>query len=91
VFGYKYKGIFSPASAGIADVSDLFHHSRSEGGLWGEREPTQEEMNLMVDEIRLAYQKTFGDEAYAQAVSEKERKLTADRLAKRGNQGMLIE
>ncbi|MBK8149577.1 MAG: hypothetical protein IPK58_15585 [Acidobacteria bacterium] len=38
------------------------------------REPTDEEMNLMVDEIRVRYRTTFGEEAYNQAVSEEQRK-----------------
>jgi len=33
---------------------------------------------------------TFGQEAYEQAVSEEQRKLTAERLARRGAEGMLI-
>lgn len=85
VYATQYQGILSPASALVNDAVDLWNHSAEE-----DREPTEAEMNLMVDEMRLAYQETFGQEAYEQAVSEEERKLTAERLARRGSEGMLI-
>ena len=53
------------------------------------REPTTDEMNTMVDEIRYRFQQTYGQAAYEQAASEGERKATAERLAKSGTKGML--
>lgn len=44
------------------------------------RKPTDAEMNLMVDEIRMAYKKTFGKAAYERAVSASERNLTDERM-----------
>lgn len=44
----------------------------------------------MVDEIRYRFQQTYGQAAYEQAVSESERKATAERLAKRKTEGMLV-
>lgn|GEM_PF-6281473 len=45
------------------------------------REPTQDEMNLMVDEMRMRFRQTYGQDAYNSAVSEDERKKTAERMA----------
>ena len=70
--------------AAAAVVGGLIDHKETES-----RDPTDEEMNLMVDEIRMRYRETFGDEAYITAVSEDERKKTEIRLAKRGTEGML--
>ncbi len=91
VFTYKYQGGMIGASDLVKDGIDNINHSVREGGLWGDRQPTDAEMNLMVDEMRLAYQQTFGQKAYEQAVTEPERKLTEDRLAGRGSVGMLIK
>jgi RHS repeat-associated protein len=44
------------------------------------RQPTQEEMNAMIDELRMRYLHTYGREAYEQAVSKEEREATAKRL-----------
>ncbi len=87
------SGAAAGATGGIGGVlggvvgtvgAAMYQHGQEES-----REPTQAEMNLMVDELRLNYQQTYGQEAYNQAVSEDQRKLTADRLAKRGTDGML--
>ncbi|MGB7069307.1 MAG: RHS repeat-associated core domain-containing protein, partial [Pyrinomonadaceae bacterium] len=86
VYALRYQGILSPASALVEDIAAANQHRATE-----EREPTEAEMNLMVDEMRLGYQQTFGQEEYEQAVSEDQRKLTAGRLAKRGSAGMLIK
>jgi hypothetical protein len=47
------------------------------------REPTTDEMNLMVDEIRTQYRNVYGDEQYRLAVSESERKATEARILAR--------
>lgn len=45
------------------------------------RPPTPDEMNLMVDEMRMAYRKTFGQEAYERDVKEADRRETESRMA----------
>lgn len=44
------------------------------------RPPTPEETNTMVDQMRMRYLQTFGQEAYEQAVSREERDATERRL-----------
>lgn len=77
-------GTLGGAAAGV--IIGSRQHSKIE-----ERSPTDDEMNSMVDEMRLAYQETFGITPYTQAVSEAKRNETASRLAKRGSKGMLIK
>ncbi|HEX7772178.1 MAG TPA: RHS repeat-associated core domain-containing protein, partial [Pyrinomonadaceae bacterium] len=54
---------------------DMAAHSGEEA-----RPPTPEEMNTMVDQMRMRYLQTFGQEAYEQAVSREERNATERRL-----------
>ena len=49
------------------------------------RPPTPEEMNTMVDQMRMSYLQTFGREEYERAVSREEREATERRL-RRQNQ-----
>ncbi|MBK7704654.1 MAG: hypothetical protein IPJ30_02460 [Acidobacteria bacterium] len=75
----------NPIAGAVATVVvDLLQHKETES-----REPTDDEMNSMVDEIRMRYRETFGEEAYSTAVSQDERERTEGRLAKRGTEGML--
>jgi RHS repeat-associated protein len=54
---------------------DMAAHSAEES-----RDPTQDEMNTMVDQMRMRYLQTLGQEAYEQAVSREERQATERRL-----------
>jgi hypothetical protein len=65
---------------------DMIMHSEGEA-----RNPTSDEMNQMVDEMRLRFYETYGEEAYNQAVPEEQRQLTMERLTKRGITGMLYK
>jgi anti-sigma-K factor RskA len=47
---------------------DLNNHANSEAG-----QPTDQEMNRMVDDLRMQYLNAFGREKYEQAVSPEER------------------
>lgn len=84
VYNVEYQGILSPASDLVGDITGLYEHGKTE-----EREPTEAEMNLMVDEIRVNFQQTYGNELYERFVSKEERKATADRVAKHGTDEML--
>ena len=70
--------------AGIGAYSTTTEHSKIES-----RKPTDDEMNAMVDEMRLAFQITFNGTAIAVSTSEMNR--TDARLSKRGDKGMLIK
>ncbi|MGD9628009.1 MAG: RHS repeat domain-containing protein [Pyrinomonadaceae bacterium] len=54
------------------------------------RAPNATEENLMVDEIRLAFQSVYGSSAYEQSVSEEERRRTQQRQSQGRQGGMLI-
>jgi len=47
-----------------------------------ERDPTEDETNHMIDEMRLRFYETCGEDAYNRAVSQAEREATADRLGR---------
>jgi len=68
----------------LAFQVDMEEHTRQES-----RQPTQQEMNQMVDEMRLRFYEVYGDELYQRAVPDEERDRTAERLGQRGTQGML--
>jgi hypothetical protein len=75
---YLDLAVISPAAADIRYGLDMAEHKEDEA-----REPTQDEMNAMVDEMRMRYLHTFGQEAYEQAVSKEEREATERRLKKK--------
>ena len=56
-------------------TADMAAHDAGE-----DREPTQQEMNTMVDQMRMYYLKTFGREEYERAVSREEREATERRV-----------
>ncbi len=64
---------------------DVDEHSEKE-----EREPTQSEMDLMVDRMRMLYRDTYGQAAYELAVTEDERKKTSDRISQRSTDGRAL-
>lgn len=70
--------------AGIGAYSTTTEHSKIEA-----RKPTDDEMNAMVDEMRLAFEITFN--ATVGAVSSPKMQETVARLGKRGYTGMLIK
>lgn len=81
--GGGVAGAIIGAGAGVA--SSQADHINTES-----RDPTPDEMNTMVDEIRYRFQQTYGQAAYEQAVSETERRATTERLAGLGTGGMLV-
>jgi hypothetical protein len=63
-------------AAALSDYkTDMDAHTKEES-----REPTEDEMNTMVDQMRMHYLKTFGREEYERAVSREEREATERRL-----------
>jgi hypothetical protein len=76
-------GIGAGAVAGVG-ISNA-QHIYAESG-----DPTTEQENQMVDEIRYAFQQVYGQEAYARSVSEEERRATSERLSAGRPQGMLV-
>lgn len=64
---------------------DMLDHANGE-----EREPTEDEANHMIDEMRLRFYETFGEDAYNRAVSQAEREATADRLARMNDMRLLL-
>lgn len=71
---YTDLGTVVPLVAGGLFAADMLGHSEEE-----ERKPTTEEMNEMVDVLRLRFQRAFGDELYNQAVPEDQRRETEQR------------
>jgi hypothetical protein len=71
-----YKTLFAISPAlGIAAFKEAMDaHAAKEA-----REPTEDEMNHMVDDLRMQYLNTFGREMYEQAVSPEEREATERR------------
>jgi RHS repeat-associated protein len=65
-------------------VTDMAQHANGES-----RNPTETEMNQMVDEMRLRFYEVYGEDAYNRAIPVEERKRTEERLGQRGTRGML--
>lgn len=59
-------------------AADMLDHSITES-----RQPTEEEMNDMVDALRLRYRASFGEDAYNRAVLEEDRIKTEERQKER--------
>lgn len=75
--GYAALGL-APVGAVVAlnnYSEDMAAHEAAEA-----RPPTPEEMNTMVDQMRMHYLQTFGREEYERAVSREEREATERRL-----------
>ena len=72
-------GITNPAHSLVAFVTGMKEHGDEESS-----EPTGEEMTHMVDLMRLRFYRAFGAGAYNEAVSEDQRRQTAERLGKQG-------
>jgi hypothetical protein len=73
------RGITNPGQSILGFGLGMQEHGNEES-----RRPTDEEMTGMVDTLRLRYYRAFGADAYNEAVSPEERKLTAERLGQRG-------
>jgi RHS repeat-associated protein len=71
-----YKALFAvnPVLGIVAYDAAMDAHTEEES-----RAPTQDEMNHMVDDLRMQYLNTFGREMYEQAVSPEEREATERR------------
>jgi RHS repeat-associated protein len=65
-------------AAGIGTVANSVE-SQNEHGDKESREPTEEEMNHMVDDMRMQYLNAFGREMYEKAVPQSEREATERR------------
>lgn len=68
--GYKLLGPVGIVAFGL----DMNDHANVEA-----REPTEAEMNQMVDDLRMQFLNAFGREAYERAVPEEDRKQTEER------------
>jgi hypothetical protein len=77
--GYTLLGLVSPVAGAIAFGVDMNDHANSEAG-----QPTTQEMNQMVDDLRMQFLNAFGREAYERAVPEEDRKQTDERKRKQG-------
>jgi RHS repeat-associated protein len=71
---YKELFVINPVGAIVAYKDSMDVHGTIEA-----RPPTEEEMNQMVDDMRMQYLNTFGREMYEQAVSPEERAATERR------------
>jgi anti-anti-sigma regulatory factor len=65
---FKAMFLINPVTAALAYKEAIDAHGAEEA-----REPTQDEMNRMVDDMRMQYLNRFGREMYEQAVSPAER------------------
>lgn len=75
-----YRGLVQADSLGVAALLyglDMLGHADQESG-----EPTEDEMNHMIDEMRLRFYEVYGPDAYNLAISEAEREKTAERLSR---------
>lgn len=82
-----YWGVSEAGSYGGALLLygvDMLAHAKEE-----EREPTEDEMNNMIDEMRLRFYEVYGPDAYNRAISQEEREKTAERLSLRSLDQML--
>jgi RHS repeat-associated protein len=77
--GYTLLGLISPVVGAVAFGVDMNDHANSEA-----RQPTTQEMNQMVDDLRMQFLNAFGREAYERAVPEEDRKQTDERKRKHG-------
>ena len=75
--GYKLLGLISPVAGAVAFGVDMKDHANVEA-----RQPTDAEMNQMVDDLRMQFLNAFGREAYERAVPEEDRKATEERKRK---------
>jgi len=73
---WEMAGWGNPWGALVIYGFDMLAHAEDE-----EREPTEDEMNHMIDEMRLRFYEVYGQDAYNRAISEREREKTAERLA----------
>jgi hypothetical protein len=74
-----YGSAVGNVGGGLIGMSvDMLKHKSDESA-----PPTEAEMNVMVDRMRMQFLNTYGREAYENAVSEDERKKTAERLGRR--------
>jgi RHS repeat-associated protein len=74
---YEVMGYLSPATAVAAFAWDMKAHADTEA-----RQPTDAEMNKMVDDLRMQFLNAFGKEAYEKAVPEEDRRATEERKKK---------
>ncbi len=68
---YQTLAAINPLLAAALYKNDMDAHTEAES-----RQPTQGEMNHMVDDLRMQYLNAFGREMYEQAVSQEEREAT---------------
>ena len=74
---YQVLGLMSPVVGVTAFGVDMIDHANVEA-----RQPTDGEMNKMVDDLRMQFLNAFGREAYEGAVPEADRKATEERKRK---------
>ena len=75
---YEALAAINPLLAAYSFKHDMDIHGANET-----RQPTQYEMNAMIDEMRMRYLYAFGRQEYERAVSQWEREATAARLRER--------
>ncbi len=64
---------------------EMLDHAEGEAN-----EPSDDVYNSVIDEMRLRFYETFGEDAYNKAVSESEREKTADRLSRMTDMRLLL-
>jgi hypothetical protein len=74
---YEVMGFLSPVTGAAAFAWDMKGHADIEA-----RQPTDAEMNKMVDDLRMQFLNAFGKEAYEKAVPEEDRRATEERKKK---------
>ncbi|HET6979059.1 MAG TPA: RHS repeat-associated core domain-containing protein [Pyrinomonadaceae bacterium] len=67
---------FLPGGAAVLYGFDMFIHAQGES-----RDPNDDEMNHMIDEMRLRFYEVYGEDVYNRVVSQAEREKTAERLS----------
>lgn len=72
---YETLAAINPLLSAYLFKHDMDIHAANEA-----REPTESEMNAMIDEMRMRYLYAFGREEYEKAVSPSQRKETERRL-----------
>ena len=78
---YKLMALGGPMAAGQS--IDMFKKDMEAHAAEEAREPTEEDMNHMVDDLRMQFRALFGEDMYKSAVSDKQRDETEQRMKNR--------